>query len=171
MAGRRLEGMEIDKARAEGEPNARKVAQCKLEAATKAAKAYLSQGRFALKEIKALEAAKQSAMLLSTRLTGNYRKGAQKGKGGRMDEALITVADYSLEIDAQIQRLKDVLHEISKSIYSVRDGALRTLLINRYIIFKSWEQIAVDMGYSWQHTHRLHNKALCEVAAIIQKMR
>ena len=37
------------------------------------------------------------------------------------------------------------------------------ILEQRYLCFKSWEQIAVDMGYSIQHTFRLHDAALTEL--------
>jgi hypothetical protein len=30
----------------------------------------------------------------------------------------------------------------------------------RYLCFKTWEQIAVDMGYSLQYAFRMHEKAL-----------
>ncbi len=38
------------------------------------------------------------------------------------------------------------------------------LLEQRYLCFKSWEQISVDLGYSIQHTFRLHDAALEELA-------
>ena len=42
------------------------------------------------------------------------------------------------------------------------------ILEQRYLCFKTWEQISVDMGYSIQHTFRLHDKALKEVGRIYE---
>lgn len=38
--------------------------------------------------------------------------------------------------------------------------AERVLLLYRYVDGKSWEEIAVKMGYTWRHTLRLHGRAL-----------
>jgi len=36
----------------------------------------------------------------------------------------------------------------------------QTLLELRYLCFKTWEQIAVDMGYNVRHVYRLHDEAI-----------
>lgn len=42
--------------------------------------------------------------------------------------------------------------------------AYQTLLELRYLCFKSWEQIAVDMGYDLRWLYRLHHRALNAVS-------
>lgn len=37
------------------------------------------------------------------------------------------------------------------------------ILEQRYLCFKSWEKISVDLGYSIQHTFRLHDAALTDL--------
>ena len=49
------------------------------------------------------------------------------------------------------------------AIERVNDCTLRKLLIKRYLQFKTWEQIAVEMNYSWRQIVRLHGKALQKV--------
>ena len=44
----------------------------------------------------------------------------------------------------------------------------RTILEKRYLCFDTWEQISVDMGYSIQHTFRLHDKALKEIDGFLK---
>lgn len=36
----------------------------------------------------------------------------------------------------------------------------RTLIRLHYFQGLTWEQVAVEMGYTWRHVHRLHGKAL-----------
>jgi hypothetical protein len=44
------------------------------------------------------------------------------------------------------------------------DYTTEQLLELRYLCFKTWEQIAVDLGYDLRYLHKLHSRALdsCE---------
>ena len=73
------------------------------------------------------------------------------------DEEII---DFENEINAEIDRLVDIKREITCLINGVSNPEEQTLLELRYLCFKTWEQIAVDMGYSLQNVYKLHSKAL-----------
>lgn len=45
-------------------------------------------------------------------------------------------------------------------INKIDDSMLRTLLIERYINNKKWDDVADSINYSWSQTHRNHKKAL-----------
>ena len=49
---------------------------------------------------------------------------------------------------------------IEKSIENIEDAVLRRILVSRYMDCISFEQIAVNIGYTYRHTKRLHKKAL-----------
>jgi RNA polymerase sigma factor (sigma-70 family) len=80
------------------------------------------------------------------------------------------VKDRMAEIVAKIVELKDKLNnEIASSYESLAKiteaikglpSRERYLIHARYIECKKWEQIAVEMNYSWQHIHEIHAKAL-----------
>ena len=53
------------------------------------------------------------------------------------------------KINDRIDELCAIKAEILRTINRVDDTVLRTLLIERYINCKTWERIAVDMGYSF----------------------
>ena len=42
-----------------------------------------------------------------------------------------------------------------------------TLLTMRYVDGASWEEIAVEIGYTWRHTIRLHGEALKKIGLLI----
>lgn len=74
----------------------------------------------------------------------------------------------SNELNERIDELLKIKAEVSKVIRQVTDITLRVLLIERYINFASWEQIAEDMHYTRRHVVAyLHPKALHEVEIIL----
>ena len=56
----------------------------------------------------------------------------------------------------RIQKCK----EITDRIEQLPDEDEKDVLMYRYIRLMKWEDICVKIGHSWQHTHRIHAKAL-----------
>lgn len=81
----------------------------------------------------------------------------------RMEDIIAKIMDLEDEINRDIDQLVDLKAEIVQSIKSVANAEHQTLLELRYLCFKSWEQIAVDMDYSIQHIFRLRAKATAEI--------
>lgn len=131
-------------------------------------KQWLSRGWFLQQEIDSLKEAERHALAKATSMSAPIREAISHTAAERADDKLIAYADggYIDSIRRQCEKLMQILHEISAAIYAVDDGVLRTLLINRYILFKSWEQISLDMNYSWRQIHRIHSKALNEVEKV-----
>lgn len=50
--------------------------------------------------------------------------------------------------------------EITDRIEQLSDEDEKDVLMYRYIKLMKWEDICVKIGHSWQHTHRIHAKAL-----------
>ena len=78
----------------------------------------------------------------------------------RMEDVIIKIIDLENEINTEIDRLVDIKREIMCLINGVPNPEEQTLLELRYLCFKTWEQIAVDMGYSVENIYRMHRKAL-----------
>lgn len=66
------------------------------------------------------------------------------------------------EINQSINLLIDLKADAIRRIESMDNDVHKMILTNRYILGKTWEQIAVDMHYTFQHIHRLHGHALQE---------
>ena len=49
---------------------------------------------------------------------------------------------------------------IENKITDMEDGIECDILRKRYLEDKKWEEICVEIGYSWMQTHRLHSNAL-----------
>jgi len=78
----------------------------------------------------------------------------------KMQDIIGKIIDLENEINADIDQLVDLKREMVAVIKSVKNPEYQTLLELRYLCFKPWEQIAVEMGYSIHHLYRLHNSAL-----------
>lgn len=102
---------------------------------------------------------------LATKATVTYSdmpKNPNRGHS-KMEEAICKIIDLEAEINRDIDELVDLKTNITHLIKKLTGHEHQIILEQRYLCFKSWEQIAVDMGYSIQHTFRLHDAALTEL--------
>jgi predicted transcriptional regulator len=76
------------------------------------------------------------------------------------ENAMCMMIDIDKEINNTIDKYYDLGKEIKKSIENIEGDELKVLLTGRYIIGRTFEQIAVDMNYTWRWIHKLHSKAL-----------
>lgn len=77
-----------------------------------------------------------------------------------MADAITKIVDLQAEINHDIDTLVDLKRDIVKVIKSVGSNEYQTLLELRYLCFKTWEQIAVEMGYTIHHLYKVHRQAL-----------
>lgn len=77
------------------------------------------------------------------------------------------LSDYAARLDALIRQLEQEQElavkqykEIHDRICTMQNGAEKEVLERRYLLGESWEQIAVQMNYTYRHVIRLHGIAL-----------
>lgn len=81
--------------------------------------------------------------------------------------AQLDMSSYAAKLDeenrkylkARYQRVK-LCEEITDKIERMADENEKDVLTYRYIKLMKWEDIAVKMGFGWQHTHKIHVRAL-----------
>lgn len=81
----------------------------------------------------------------------------------RLEDVIIKIVDMENEINADIDSLVGLKKEIAGVIRSVENIEYRTLLEQRYLCFKRWEEIARQMGCSTRQILRLHDNALGKI--------
>ena len=136
-------------------------------------KEWLSRGWRIDREIKELEKAKEEILTRITKTTSNPEIERVDGAGENKNEQAIVVYidkanQYAASIQKRINALVSVKSEIIGAIQKVNDSTLRALLTARYVNFKTWEQIAVELNYSYMHVCRLHGKALVKIKDVIE---
>ena len=77
-----------------------------------------------------------------------------------MEDTIAKMVDLENEINEDIDALVDLKAEIMRRIKRVENTEYQTVLELRYLCFKRWEEIAVDMGYSLRRLYELHDCAL-----------
>ena len=89
------------------------------------------------------------------------------GDGMPRGSSQTDLSDYMVLMDEQIELLKqerleraNIQRKIEKQIRAMEDDDEQHVLRLRYIKGLKWEAVAVEMGYSWKQTHRIHSSAL-----------
>lgn len=77
------------------------------------------------------------------------------------------LSGYVARLDALISQLEHEqalavrqYKEIHDRIHKMQEGAEKEVLIRRYLMGRTWEQIAVEMNYSYRFVLKIHGKAL-----------
>lgn len=128
------------------------------------AKEYLSQAYRLDQRIDAKIEQVMSLRNLAAKATSTLSDAMPSGTRNvhRMEDIIMKIIDLENEVNADIDSLVALKHEITRIIKAVPNLEYQTLLELRYLCFKSWEQIAVMLGYDLRYTHKLHNRALEE---------
>lgn len=87
----------------------------------------------------------------------------------RMEDIIVKIISMENDINSDIDALVDLKEDIRQLLKKVANLEYQTILELRYLNYKSWEQIAVDMGYSIHHLYKLHNRAL-DAAAVFYEV-
>ena len=133
------------------------------------AKQYLNRVRWVDKEIQALE-----RLIIKTResaesITQKYDSdGAQATKNPHKFDRLV---ELEAMVNEKIQEQIGLKEETFLTIAKVKDRRQRIILTEYYLKMKTFEEISVDLHYSWKQVHRLHGYALKSVDAIINGKR
>lgn len=126
------------------------------------AKDYLSRAYHIDQRINAKLEQVMSLRELATKATGTLSDMPRSDTPNvcRMEDIILKINVLENEINEDIDRLVDFKREMRVVIGAVGQPEYQTLLELRYLCFKPWEQIAVIMAFSIQHTYRMHELAL-----------
>lgn len=125
-------------------------------------KEWLNKGRKLNIEIAELKKAKDNAFVSACggSAAGSEEK-VQTSLNNGTEGKFSAYAQYSADMDDRLKELYTYQRKMLKLINRVDDSTYRALLTARYINCETWEQIAIDMNYSYVHiVHRLHPQAL-----------
>ena len=70
------------------------------------------------------------------------------------------IIELEKEINEDIDNLVELKKIARNTIEQLENEVEKVILYKRYFENKSFEQISVEMGYSWRQIHRLHGNAL-----------
>lgn len=90
------------------------------------------------------------------------------GTKDKMASAVERIVDLEREIDRDIDQFVNLKREVMSVIDKVEDPVLIDILYKRYFHYEKWEEIAIEMNYSYRQVTRLHGRALQQVRKIIE---
>ena len=84
-----------------------------------------------------------------------------------LDAAVAELVDTERKVQGEVTQLCRLESEIDSTVRRMPEP-YRTLLYERYINGKTWEQIAVGMNYSYRGVTKMHGRALQAVKECIE---
>ena len=109
-------------------------------------------------KLEQVESLNELATKVSSTLTGMPKN--PNHATSTMADTVTKIIALQAEINNDIDRLVDLKREMVAVIKAVENAERQTLLELRYLCFKTWEQIAVEMNYTVRNVHLLHKDAL-----------
>lgn len=124
---------------------------------------WLNRLHYISNEIKSLNEVKQNNKHL--RAVSYETDGSQHVSGASNSEEnrMIKILELDEKIDEEINHLIQTRIEIFEVISKVDDAEMKAVLIDRYLNYKKFEDIAKNMGYDERTVKRKHKKALDKV--------
>ena len=85
------------------------------------------------------------------------------GDGQKLPKSVERIVQAKQELQEQIDRCTDVRGEITEVIKQITNYRDHEILRRRYILGQKWEEIAVEMNYTYQHICNLHKTIVCKL--------
>lgn len=119
-------------------------------------KGYIYSMRKAQRLKEQIEELRSQQMFPSVNHDGMPQGNAHSDLSGYMAKLDTLIMQLEHEQAMAVRQYK----EIHDRIHQMQDGAEKEVLIRRYLMGRTWEQIAVDMDYNYRWVLRLHGRAL-----------
>lgn len=136
------------------------------------AKEFFRQLRNLDKQIDAKFEQLERLKSLATRVTATMSEVSSRPSGvsRSMETATDKIIALQNELNAEIDRLVDLKRDANAIIGQISDEKSRICLESRYLVGKTWEAIAVDLGMTYQGVCKLHGRALQSAWEIMKKI-
>ena len=129
------------------------------------AKQWIGRARYIDREIALLQKTKAETRDSLTKITQSYESdGAQVSKDPHKFDRL---AELENMIDDKVDELTRTKAEIMQVIFRLEDRRQKMVLISYYIRMKTFEQIAVEMNYSFRQITNIRRRGIMEVQKLI----
>lgn len=136
------------------------------------AKEYLEQARFLDLRINAKLEEVDRLNALATKVTSVYSDipGSPNKDTAKMAKTIEKIVDLENEINQDICALVTLKRDISDIIKQVQNQEYQYILEQRYLNFKTWEQIAAKMAFYIRRVYQIHGEALLEIEKILETL-
>ena len=135
------------------------------------AKTYLNQIRLADRKIKdgleELAQLKALATKVTSAMDGEVVSGSKNPD--KMTDVVAKIIKLQEEINRNVDKYVDIKREALELLADIENPTHYNILHSRYVLYKTWEQIACEIGFTYQWVCQLHGVALLEFEKIMKK--
>lgn len=117
-------------------------------------------------KLEELQHLKEMALRITPTLKDDVVSGG--GSQDKLSDAVAKIVDLEVEINRDIDRYVNAKQEISATLGKLTDPDQLRVLHMRYVQYKTWEQIACEMGFSYRWVCTIHGRALQEIEKILK---
>lgn len=88
-----------------------------------------------------------------------------KGKtSSPVEDAVASLVDLQAKYVRRLEVMYREQSAIEEAVASLSDSVERQLMRARYLDGQTWEEVCETIGYSWSQVHRIHARALQNIA-------
>ncbi len=134
------------------------------------AKEYLQQVRKAQLHISSLqeEIETMKELAVSIGAMNQDEKVLSSVSQDKMADIICKIEDRMVELKDKVTEYIQLRAEVMATISKVDNDDYQQILYKRYCQMKKWEEIALEMSYTWRWVIKLHGRALDEISTIIK---
>ena len=92
---------------------------------------------------------------------------ADPAKGSKLENMVINIMDLEEQKQRQAARLKEIKKEVAETINSINNLSVQFILEERYLLYRTWDEIADETGFSKSYLYRMHSIGLSLVAGVL----
>ncbi len=128
-------------------------------------KDYLKSYKKTRNRLNSLELQRKQIKIDMLHVRASQGDGMPRAKGETTDLSryIEQMANIEEQIDDKRSELMDKQAEITAAINSLDDDDECTVMTEKYLNGKTWEQVAYDNGFAWMTMHRIHGRALKKI--------
>lgn len=134
------------------------------------AKTYLKQIRTL--DIKIFEGMEELEQLraLATKVTATLNGETVSGTKNpdKMTDVIAKIIKLQEDLNRDVDKYVDIKREANELLSMVENPTHYKILHSRYVLYKTWEQIACEIGFTYQWVCQLHGVALLEFEKILK---
>ena len=86
----------------------------------------------------------------------------------KMTDVVQKIINLQMDINRDVDKYVDIKREAVELLSKVENPVHYKILHSRYVLYKTWEQIADEIGYTYQWVCELHGVALLKFEEILK---
>lgn len=135
------------------------------------AKEYLERIKWldVLIDSKLEELARMNSIVKRITPVMNTTGGGANGNQDKLGDTVARIVDLQSEFNRDVDRFVNMKREATELLGKIKEAEYYQVLHKRYVLYKSFEQIATEMKYSYRGVCYVHGRALQAFGKVLEE--